>query len=229
MIKQHIIGGHGCVQIASGNNITINGRAVGGSDSIVGNGVIATECRKVSGFSDIVLNGPISFLFSVVEDEAPAIAIEADENILPFVKAEVENEVLNVWFDGCLSTNNPIKVAATMPRSITSCRSNGSGRSELRGINSVTLRLNLNGSGKIISKGRVDSLYAELNGSGDIKAQKLSARDAIVSLNGSGDIHVCAHSSISASLSGSGDIEVDGNPMKRETRIIGSGDINWND
>jgi len=168
-------------------------------------------------------------LFSVVWDEAPTVAIEADENILPFVKTEVENEVLNVWLDGCLSTNNPIKVAATMPRSIKSFRSNGSGRAELRGIDSVKLRICLNGSGKIISKGRVDTLSVELNGSGDIKTPKLSARDVIACLNGSGDLHVCAHSSISVILSGSGDIEVDGNPVKRETKIIGSGDINWND
>ena len=85
----------------------------------------------------------------------------------------------------------------------------------------------MEGSGDIELKGNVDTLKADIVGSGDLEAKKLKANKATLSVSGSGDMDVFVSQELSATISGSGDVTISGNPQKRDTKIRGSGDVKF--
>jgi len=72
--------------------------------------------------------------------------------------------------------------------------------------------------------GSTDSLRVSIPGSGDLRADGLTARDAAVTIDGSGKALVNATGTLDASIAGSGSIAYLGDP-EVSRRIDGSGEI----
>jgi Putative auto-transporter adhesin, head GIN domain len=89
------------------------------------------------------------------------------------------------------------------------------------------LNADIAGSGDIHIEGKVVAFNATIAGSGDVKATKLKVKNAKLQVAGSGDIKVYVEDSVDASVAGSGDIKIHGNPAKRSTMVVGSGDIDF--
>lgn len=87
-----------------------------------------------------------------------------------------------------------------------------------------TARLANTGSGTIAAAGAVDTLSAELKGSGDIAAPQLRAEEASVILQGSGAVQASVAGPARVALDGSGTVDL-GDMALCTSTLAGSGSI----
>ena len=216
------------------------------NQQIKGNGKITSEKRTTVSYDEIMISG--FFDVDLVDGKEGAITIKGEGNLLPFIKVQVENNVLKIYADKnkYISTSMGKNIIVTVPfENINQVSLSGSGDLKTRktiksksfiaklvGSGDLTLdveannfEINLSGSGDVVLKGKADNYKSTLNGSGDIDASNLKANNAIVIISGSGDSKVFCSESLHARVSGSGDIEYAGNPKQKDTKVNGSGEI----
>ncbi len=213
------------------------------NNSIKGSGDIITVDRDVSTFDSVILKGsPDVFI-----DVGPrlTVAVNADDNIIDLIKTESRNGTLVIKIKKSIRTKKTPRIDITVPHlkeaningsgdifisnfdaETMTLNVNGSGDIKAEG-NSKTLEAAVNGSGDIACKGSSNNVYADINGSGDIKFKQFIAENARAVVNGSGDIIIHANNSFEGRVNGSGDINCYGNPEFRNSKIKGSGDIDY--
>jgi len=213
---------------------------------IKGNGKVITEKRttpsydeiKVSGFFDVVL----------VSGTEGAISIKGEENLLPFIKVTVEENVLKIYTENnkSINTSKGKEIVITVPfETISQVSLSGSGDikthntikstaflAKLSGSGDLNLDVmatqfeaNLSGSGDVVLTGSTENFTAKLSGSGDIDASGLKAKNVDITISGSGDGKIFCSESLKARISGSGNIEYKGDPKNKDTKVNGSGEI----
>ena len=216
------------------------------NQKIKGNGKFITEKRSTASYDEIAITG--FFDVELVAGKEGNITVKGEENLVPFIKVEVVNQVLkistekNKYFtsgkgkqivivipfesinqvsltgSGDVITKNSIKSKTFAVKLI------GSGDMNLA-LESNDIEINLSGSGDIKVSGNTVNLDTNLNGSGDIDAPILKATNAKATLSGSGDTIIYCSDSLYARVSGSGDIDYKGNPTKKDVKVSGSGAI----
>ncbi|MBC5828496.1 MAG: DUF2807 domain-containing protein [Candidatus Eremiobacteraeota bacterium] len=103
--------------------------------------------------------------------------------------------------------------------------SHGSGDGNFRLASGGSLNVAIFGSADMTAVGETDRVVASPQGSGDLSAGALRARDVSVESRGSGNARVYASESLDALVSGSGDVSYGGNPKRVTKKVSGSGDI----
>jgi hypothetical protein len=155
---------------------------------------------------------------------APSLQVEGDSNLLPLLRTDASGGTLRVWFEGSISTHNPLRVTYTTPQ-LRQINSNGSGRLTVSGLNGGPLNVSQNGSRSLQLAGNVSRLDARLNGSGSLSAAGLESGTTVASLNGSGrlDLGRVNGDTLSLELHGSGGVNASGNVRSMNVRLHGSG------
>ena len=106
-------------------------------------------------------------------------------------------------------------------------RGKGAGKVTYHGFTQDELNIDITGSGDVDLEGKAERLEAEISGSGEVSAYKLTAKTARLRVSGSGDIRATVTQSVRARVSGSGKIKISGNPAERDTDVSGSGKIKF--
>ncbi|WP_395075588.1 head GIN domain-containing protein [Flavobacterium sp.] len=223
-----------------------NAQSWGNGEKIKGNGNQKTETRTTAEYDEIKLQG--YFDVDLVAGKEGSISVQAEENLMPYIKLEMEGNVLKIYqekgknlqsskgnkifiivpFDkisavslsgsGDVNTRNSIKADKFV------ATLSGSGDLNLE-VDAKDVQANLSGSGDVRLKGKSDKLTAKISGSGDVTANNLMATDVEASISGSGDIRVNCTGNLNARVSGSGDIFYSGEPQSKDTKVSGSGNI----
>lgn len=102
---------------------------------------------------------------------------------------------------------------------------NGAEQMQVTKLNTKTLDVTVNGSGRVVTIGKVESLNVSLNGAGYVNASTLEAKTGNIMVNGSGLIKVKLSDRLNASVNGAGSIEYVGQPSTLKKDVIGSGSI----
>jgi disulfide oxidoreductase YuzD len=215
------------------------------TDRIVGNGNLKTKDVNIVPKSKLKAKGSIDI--QVVQAAESSIQIQADENILPFIVVENNEDgetVVKTKSGYSLSTNNVILVTYTSPNveSITIAGSGnivtqnkinnstefkvsiaGSGNATIN-VHSPKVVAKIAGSGNINSSGETRDLQVTISGNGDYKGENLMAENATVKISGSGNVRLHADATLNVNISGSGDVYYRGNPTITE-KTHGSGNI----
>jgi Putative auto-transporter adhesin, head GIN domain len=195
-----------------------------------GSGNIVSEKRTVSTFNAIKVGG--SFDVEVGIGATPELTVEADDNILKYIKTTVENGELKITLENNGSMNNiHLKVFITTPtlEKITASASadvlvkdvikseqelsfatSSSADIEAQ-VDAPAVNTSANSSGTIKISGTTKNHTAEASSSGDIKAFDLLSENTNVSASSSGDAQVHASVTLTAKASSSGDITYRGN------------------
>lgn len=212
-----------------------------GKKTVSGSGVAATQTREVPEFDRILLKSSGHLYLS--RADVQSIEISADDNILPLVKTEVKNKVLEISDENYDLKPTVLEFHITLRqlRAITiSGSGNVTGKNPFRS-DDVTLEINgsgdmdlpvvaahlktlINGSGTMTLTGESDDYEALIRGSGDIRAFSLKAQNASVSVAGSGNCSLFVSEWLRADIAGSGDVIYLGRP-RVESRIRGSGAV----
>lgn len=207
-----------------------------------GEGPVKTENRSVSDFHAVSLEIPA--LAEVSVSDRYAVEVQAQENLLPILKTEVENGKLRIYFEKNVSHTEGLKVRISAP-SFDELGIGGSGTIKaLSAINGERLKLSIGGSGDIevpqsdVGKmecsiagsgnirvgGKTNDVEFDIAGSGDIAAKELAAATGTAKIAGSGSVTCNVSQTLNASIAGSGDIFYTGSPSV-DTDISGSGKV----
>lgn len=200
--------------------------------------------RSISDFTKLDVAGSFDVVLSI--SKTNKINLEGDENIIPYLKTEIVEDVLKIYLDnpdnlnfkGSVKINVPVKQLNELSfRGSGTIFSNEGIKSEkfkLEASGSGDLEINiisekssvsLKGSGSIKIKGTTNELSLSQTGSGDINAANFISKNAEADLKGSGSIKINVTNNLKANLQGSGDINYSGNPKNVDKKIGGSGSI----
>jgi hypothetical protein len=209
-----------------------------------GNGVPGEETRTISGFSGVVSEG--EFDVFIVPDSEYAVTLEADENLIPYIRTRISGNTLIVdqGTRKCLRSENPIRITVYMPQvaylNLTGSgmitgdnieadelrvELTGSGLIDLRGLKTGLLDALITGSGEMIFWGETVDADLDITGSGVIKAFHLESVNCVANISGSGSMEIKVEKQLTAYISGSGNIYYKGNPPSVSLKVTGSGAV----
>lgn len=223
-------------------SVMITGGCIKDLNCIDGNGNPITETRTVSSFHAVVCNG--SFEVTVLSGTNYEVVVDAESNIIHYIRTSVAGGRLYIDTDNnhCINNTVPVIITVYAP-DVDGLDLNGSGSIWASGLYVDNLFLNISGSGNIdvnadalhieatiSGSGSIDingvSETSDLNisGSGNIFAYGLMQDDCQATISGSGNIYVTVNQELDGNISGSGNIYYKGNPTVYQN-ISGSGRI----
>lgn len=191
-------------------------------DQVTGSGKKKTESRDVPEFSEIVVDG--AYRVEVACGRESSVEIEADDNVLPLIKTDVEAGRLRIRQERGFSIKSLPHVRITVP-DVRAVSVPGAGDFQLTGVRNDALRIKVDGAGKFRASGETGTLDVELNGAAVIDAGELRARVVNAVSNGAGLTTVHATESLNATINGVGSIEYYGDPKTVNPKVVGFGKV----
>ena len=213
----------GCAIIVTPNDGEVRSYTVFGN-SVEGDGIAARDQRQVAAHGVLDVSG--SMQVEVRVGQAPSLLVEADGNLLPYIRTEAQGNTLKIANERQLRSKTPVRIVYTTPR-LTEVRAAGSGQVVVRDLNGAPLEVRKSGSGRVALAGKVDSLHARVSGSGVLDAGELRSASADLSLAGSGRMNIgeIRGDYVRASVAGSGVLQAGGAVRSLNARVAGSGSV----
>ncbi len=217
---------------------------IGFSDwkTVQGSGNVTTEPRTVQGFDKVSVSGGGEL--TLVQGDQESLTVEADDNLLPYIRSEVRNGNLLLGpHEANVRSSRPIRyqlalknlrelhVSGSVRSEAARIRSDslglhisGSGRVEVGQLEARALTVNISGSGTTTVAGAVDQQEIHISGSGDQVAPDLKSQRAQVHISGSGGATLWVTDALNAHISGSGRVQYRGQPSV-DSHVSGSGKV----
>ena len=209
---------------------------------IRGNGRPEIETRITGTFNEVVNNG--SFEVHILPGDRHEVQIDAESNLLPYIRTNVSGRRLFIETATNRCINNTMSIIVTVYTPyVDGIELNGSGYVSVYDLYLDELSIRLNGSGDIIAdadalninanitgsgtielSGITETTNLNISGSGQIKAYSLNQRRCYSTISGSGSMYVRVSDLLDAVISGSGNIYYRGNPNVIQ-RISGTGRV----
>ena len=175
-------------------------------------------------FGQVVVSGNTHVF--VTQGDTPALVVEVDDNLMEYVRTEVDDFALRLGFAGTVGGYAPTRPLTfhLTARRLRGLELDGAGAIEATNINAPRLVVEISGSGRVRLTGKVEEQYVTLRGSGTYDAAGTESETARVRVNGSGAALVWASDTLAARLNGSGRISYYGQPQVSRD-ITGSGQV----
>ncbi len=188
---------------------------------VVGNGRLATQARPVAGFDGVILSGAGRLIIEQTGREA--LAITAEENILPLLSSEVRDGTLILGVIPNVSLTPTREIVYRLEvRDLYDIVVSGAGQVEAVGIDTPQLHVVISGAANIAVQGVADWQDLIISGAGRYAGHDLFSRVATVTVSGAGAAVVRVSDRLEATVSGSGLVEYIGNPWV-EAQVSGTG------
>jgi len=190
------------------------------------------ETRSVSNFTGIDASG--AFEISVTRGSSEALTIEANDDLLPFVRSEVRNGVLHLSLERNTPRrirNRTVKATVVMnnlenvslsgactvisndlftPENFTG---NFSGSVNVKvNVNTRQLNVRASGSSKIELIGSARNAVLNMSGSSNFNAENFTVGTATISSSGSSNVTITATEALNVNSSGSSNVNYKGSP-----------------
>lgn len=175
-----------------------------------GSGNLGAEERDVPSFTAIRVDSSADVVLKT--GPAQQVVASADDNVLPYLRTEVEGDTLVVDFRAdegrglsIMDTQHPAQVEVTSP--------------DVAG-------LIVNSSGSITAEQlEGDRVAVEVNSSGDVDVDNISADSVRIEVGSSGNVTIGNLEAVEleVTLSSSGDVEVAGEVQTQDVRLTSSG------
>ena len=180
------------------------------------------EERELPAFHSVDLRTVGSI--SLTQGDAQSLVIQADSNVLRYLKTEVRDGVLIISSRRNIRKGDAPEITIEMKR-VISLRISGSG--EIQGQNRIvskSLDLVISGSGNIMLELKAEQLSAKVSGSGDMFLD-VEAKTLTTHISGSGDVEASGKSAdLEVKISGSGGFSAyDLETLNAHIKISGSG------
>ena len=201
----------------------------------IGSGKVITETRDVRNFSALSL--AVVGDLTITQGQTEALTIEAEDNILPHIKAEVRNGTLFISFDRenwqdrfqptkAIKFNLALKdltavessgaeniKSASIKTNRLSLKLNGVGNVKIERLEASEIVTVISGAGNVDLAGQVTRQEATVNGVGSYRAGDLNSQVAKIAVNGAGGATLWARESLDVRIAGVGGVSYYGNPQ----------------
>lgn len=169
-----------------------------------GNGNVIAETRNTVSFNRIENQGEFNVYY--VPDTVFYVDIEAESNLIPYIRTIVHGNTLEIDSRENLNPNDAMRIWVHTP-TLVGVKLSGSGLINAEAVSAPNFEAILSGSGIVYGDAVTGQFEATLSGSGEI------------------DFSITSENTI-ARLSGSGKIKLAGDSPKADYNISGSGSIN---
>ena len=213
------------------------------AETVRGSGHVVSEERAVAGFDAIDLALPAHV--EIVQDGAERLVLTVDDDVAPYVETSVRDGTLVVRgrSGADLRPSAPARVVVhvRMLRSATlagsadvripmlraarfALRIDGSVDVQVGVLQARDFSARIGGNGHVSVAGDVDRLEVAISGAGTVRAERLRAKIASVSISGAGRTTTWPRDSLEARISGVGEVRYYGDPVV-DKRIAGAGSV----
>ena len=211
---------------------------------ISGNGNVKKETRNPGTFTKVHSSGSADVV--ITSGSSCSVAVEDDDNLLPYLETNIENGTLQIHYkDGVSVTNDHAKIYITAPtlsdvttsgasnitvsgllRNPGKISFNTSGVGNIEGeVDAPAIAVSISGAGTVKLHGRTKDFDCELSGVGQADCGNLQSENANVSVSGVGAAHVFASVHLTATVSGTGSVHYRGSPKNPEIHTSGVGSV----
>jgi len=207
-----------------------------------GSGKITTIKRALTDFDEIEIDFPGKVI--LIQGEENSVSIISDDNLTELVNTKVSRGNLKINLNECIKTFTQLEVTVTFKNleqiehkglgnveATNEIKSNklkliskGSGAIKLN-ISANAMKTEMSGQSEVKLSGRTSSNEIKISGQGSMHAYDLICNEIDIDLTNSGNANIFVTDKLDADLSGSGDIRYQGNPLKVNSNITGSGSI----
>jgi hypothetical protein len=184
-----------------------------------GDGIIKSEDRPVSEFSNVIVTGGYKVQWSGGE---PALTISADQNLLPLIRTVVHGDTLQIDSKENLIPSEDVTVVLSS-HSLAGVKLTGGNRFIADHISGPELKVESTGASNISVDGSVTDLQATMTGASKLDAKSLQTQSAYVSLAGASRAEVSVSDALKVSIAGAGSVTYSGNPKTVKKSVAGAG------
>ena len=202
---------------ASGNIFTFSF-----GSGIKGSGVASSETRSADEFTGVDVGGV--FQVEVTAGKEYSVQVQADDNLLPYVKTEVVSGVLHISTKERINSQTPLRVIVSAPE-IEHLDVTGASKLSLSGVRNSELGIHTSGASKLKVEGETSELNIEVSGASSIDAEALRSKTATVDASGASKVSVFVTERLSSDASGASKVQYSGNPVSVEKKTSGASSV----
>lgn len=216
---------------------------MGPVEVVQGSGKVKTESREIHGFDRVRVTG-IGTL-TITQGATEALTVEAEDNLLPRLRSEVQNGtlLLSTSHGTSMQPTKPIRYDLTMKQlraiDLTGAPNasadgltadqlaldlSGAGRMNLAHVTTGSLTVHMSGAGQVTVSGQTPQQTVSLSGAGRYQASDLASERATVDVSGAGSCAVKVSDHLAVTLSGAGEVTYTGSPAVDEN-VTGVGRV----
>ena len=175
----------------------------------VGSGRIETSKRDVADFEKLDVSGV--FEVEISRGDTYSVEVIADDNLMPFIRTELDGETLSIYTDSKISKSSQLRVVITAPN-IREVKATGVSKIMLKDVKNDALALDASGASKITVSGSTSSLTVETSGASKVLSSGLISKEAVVEASGASSADINVSESLNAQASGASHIRYVGSP-----------------
>jgi hypothetical protein len=183
---------------------------------------IIQEARQVGAFHSITIAGALKV--EVTVGKPARVELSGESDLLGKVTTTVKDGVLVIDTPKRLQGRNHLRATVTMP-DLQSLLISGTADMKVTGVANAALAISVPGTGSLTIAGSTDALSLIVDGTGQITADKLAAKDARVEISGTGSASLRASQSIDVNVSGTGSVNVAGKPARVRKSVTGTASV----
>ena len=221
-------------------------------------GAVSAEVKKIKGTGYLVVHDrqadqlftrvsvQQSITLYISQGKTEGITVEADDNIIPYIKTEIKNGQLNIFLDPEVIVRGytAMNVSVSMPV-ITDINVAAAGRLEgsspftvnkleivASGAGSVKLEVKgsevdveASGAARLELKGEVEQFDLEMSSAATLKAWELRVKNCDAEISGAAKAEVSISGQLEAEISSAGILIYDGNPRITKQNVTGRGTL----
>jgi hypothetical protein len=186
---------------------------------VKGSGNVVTEDRNVTGFKSVEVGG--IFHVEITARKDFSVQVEADDNLLQYIKTEVNNGVLEIRNQKKINTRGRIMVRITAP-DIERVDAFGVAKVSISDLKNSSLTLDTSGASKITVAGETRDLAVDVSGASKIDGGSLAAVNAVIGASGASNVSVNLSGELQADASGASKIYYSGTPTNIHKKTSGT-------
>ena len=211
---------------------------------ITGSGKVVSESRTVGRFSEVRIGG--AFKVTLTKGSAPALKLEAEDNILPKIESYVEGNVLVIRMreNWSIHSRGPMRATITFTElqgldisgavnaSCEGTIESDRFRLDAAGASNVNLPLKVrelstdcSGASKITLSGTADRHRMDASGATSLYAYDLRTGTTELELSGASKAEVTVNESLSVDASGASKVTFRGNPRIQNIEASGASKV----
>src|SRR5690606_3458618 len=135
----------------------------------------------------------------------------ADDNLLKYIRTEVNDGTLEISLSRSVKPTRPIRVRISVPN-VDRIEASGASRVNVSDLKNSELVLDTSGASKINVAGETSKLTVDVSGASQIDAGSLSANAANIDASGASYVNVTVANELTADASGASRITYAGSP-----------------
>lgn len=189
---------------------------------VKGSGNVVTETRDISGFKALDVSGV--FNVEIVAQKEFSVQIEADDNLIPLIKTEVNDGVLEISTEERIKSSSKMTIRISAP-DIEKIQASGVAKVSLTELKNAALKIDTSGASKVTVAGETRDLNIEVSGASKIEAANLNSVNADIEASGASKVSVNVTGDLKADCSGASKVTYGGTPANVEKHASGASKI----